>query len=222
MTSTNTTSVKTCEVNALAIKLNKPQLPELCRRFLYGQLNPHSLISPEDVFIDDCPPIRNRILHYHSGHAIFYAPSEDSGVNGMHYETIHSNPKWRNKCPRYDTVLIQNGNSDDVMGGMLVGRVLNFLSLTHSDICHNSALVEWFLPYGEKPDPVTGMWLVRPEQRDGKRHIGLVHTECIVRGCHLIGVYGKGLLPKDFHFSFSLDAFNLFYVNKYIRKNTLY
>ncbi|KAJ7802465.1 hypothetical protein B0H14DRAFT_2385472, partial [Mycena olivaceomarginata] len=38
---------------------------------------------------------------------------------------------------------------------------------------------------------------------------------CLLRGAHLIGVYGTAALPEDFHFSDSLDAFNIYFVNPY-------
>lgn len=94
------------------------------------------------------------------------------------------------------------------MSGMLVGRVRSFLSLVHDDTRYDTALVEQFLPPGDGPDPVTGMWIVRPEMRRGYRHISLVSTDCIVRGCqYLIGAYGKHRVPRDFHFTSSLDTF---------------
>lgn len=145
-----------------------------------------------------------------------YARSEDSGTTGMHTQTVRSHLRWRNGRPRYDTVLIQNGDDDDSVCGMLAGRVLSFFFFAYNDVRYDTALVEWFLPVGEEPDPITGMWVVQPEIRHGQRHVGLIHVETIVRECHLIGLYGKDRLPKDFHFSFSLDAFNTFYLNHYI------
>jgi hypothetical protein len=200
----------------LATLLNEPQLILLCRRFLYDQLHAELQISPDDVTLQDCPPFDGKISRYNSGCAIFQAPSEDCSSNGMHRETVRSHPHWQNNGPRRDTVLIQNGDDSDPMDGMLVGRVLSFLSFAYNDVRYDTALVEWFLPYGDKPDAITGMWLVKPEKRDGRRHVGLVHVECIVRACHLIGVYGKHHLPKDFQYTFTLDTFNLFYVNHYI------
>ncbi|KAI9573323.1 hypothetical protein HD554DRAFT_1171973, partial [Boletus coccyginus] len=44
----------------------------------------------------------------------------------------------------------------------------------------------------------------------------VISVKTILRGVHLIGVYGKEHLPVRFHFSESLTAFNAYYVNKYI------
>lgn len=133
----------------------------------------------------------------------------------MHREVIRSNPAWYGEYDRRDTVLVNNGTDDTRMGGMVVARVLHFLAFSVDDIRYPCALVEWFLPTGGAPDPVTGMWIVKPEKVRGKRTVGLVHLDCIVRACHLIGIYGKSRIPHDFHFSYSLDAFQAFYVNRY-------
>ncbi|KDQ60532.1 hypothetical protein JAAARDRAFT_126257 [Jaapia argillacea MUCL 33604] len=45
--------------------------------------------------------------------------------------------------------------------------------------------------------------------------MAVIHVESIARGAHLIGLYGLTFLPEDFHFSYTLDAFQAFYVNKY-------
>lgn len=202
----------------MAVHLHLPNLEELCRRFVYDQINQDDdALSSEDITLEDCPVIRSRISRYNSARAVFHAPSEISGKTGMHSEMIRSNPRWRNENHRYDTVLVQNGPEDHPkMRGMVVGRVISFLAFSHEDVRYRTALVEWFLPVNDEPDPVTGMWIVRPEVIRGRRNVGIIHVECIVRACHLIGVYGRHYLPIDFHFSYSLDAFQYFYVNHYI------
>ena len=37
-----------------------------------------------------------------------------------------------------------------------------------------------------------------------------------ISNTHLIGIYGSESIPVDLHFSESLDAFKVYYVNKYI------
>jgi len=59
------------------------------------------------------------------------------------------------------------------------------------------------------------MWIVTPEMGGQHRNIGLIRLDCIVRGCHLIGVYGTIRLPVDFHFPYTHNAFSRFYVNTY-------
>ncbi|KAH7904126.1 hypothetical protein BJ138DRAFT_1019557, partial [Hygrophoropsis aurantiaca] len=204
-------------VHRLGLELGHPILPQLIRRFLYDQLYPNDPVPGAEVPLDECPLFDGHISVYHSATATFYAPSELAGPGGMHREMIRANPAWRKAYPRFDTVLIQNGGEDDVMNGMIIGRVIRFLSFVHQETRYPCVLVEWFLPVGDGPDPLTGMWVVEPEVIDGVPTIGIVHTDCIFRACHLMPRFGGDTqLPYDFHFSYTLDAFQSFYLNKYI------
>lgn len=102
------------------------------------------------------------------------------------------------------------------MHGMTIWRVKAFLAFSFNDIRYRTALVKWFVSVDDQPDPVTWMWIVKPEATCGQYDICLVHVDCIVRACHLIGVYGRQFMPIDFHFSHALDAFHVYYVNYYI------
>ena len=65
------------------------------------------------------------------------------------------------------------------------------------------------------------MWIVEPEfNDDGDRVIGIIPLDSIIQACHLIGVYGDDLMPQDFHFLYSLDVFESFYVNHFIDYHT--
>ncbi|KDQ57972.1 hypothetical protein JAAARDRAFT_129255, partial [Jaapia argillacea MUCL 33604] len=127
---------------------------------------------------------------FHSAHTTFHAPTELSGPGGMYGEIIRSNPSWQNKYERYDTVLIKKDANGDGMQSMLVSHVMAFLSFTHNDICYPCALVEWFLLEGDAPNKVASMWVVKLEIEGGKRTIGLVHVDCIVRAIHLLILIG--------------------------------
>lgn len=75
--------------------------------------------------------------------------------------------------------------------------------------------------HGDSPDPNTGMWVVTPEmQLGGLKSQAIVSLDCIARAAHLLPVYGTALLPEDFHFSYSLDAFQSFFVNRYADHHT--
>lgn len=199
----------------------KDALPELISRFLFDQLYADDFyITGEEADLEDCPVFEGNVALYRSARATFYAPSELCGPEGMHSEMIRSHPSWYGQYARYDTVLIQNEEDDAVMGGMLVGRVLAFVGFTHDDIRYSAAVVEWLEPVGDAPDPVTGMWIVHPRLRGGVRELGLVHTDCIVRACQLIGVYGRERVPDKLHHSQVHDAFDLFYFNKYADYHT--
>ena len=74
-----------------------------------------------------------------------------------------------------------------------------------------------FTRVGEEPDDLTGMWMVQAEvSEDGSPVVSIIHTECILRGAHLIPIFGQDLIPSQLHFSDSLDAFAAFYVNQFI------
>ncbi|KAH9913279.1 hypothetical protein B0H21DRAFT_704034, partial [Amylocystis lapponica] len=152
---------------------------------------------------------------YRSASSTFYAPSELSGGGGMHREMIRSNPFWRNEYARFDTVLISTDPSRAGMCGMAVVRVVSIFAFTYDDVYYPCALVEWFELESEQPDAVTGLYVVKPDITDGERVVTLIHLDSIVRAVHLIGVYRATLIPTDFHFSYTLDAFDAFYVNKY-------
>ncbi|KAG6824485.1 hypothetical protein H0H92_006722, partial [Tricholoma furcatifolium] len=69
----------------LATHLNYPSLPILTRRFLYTTLNP-GFNLPEDE--NQLPFIHSKIYTYNSARAVFYAPSNASGLGGMYQERI--------------------------------------------------------------------------------------------------------------------------------------
>ncbi|KAH7904691.1 hypothetical protein BJ138DRAFT_1236212 [Hygrophoropsis aurantiaca] len=202
------------------VKLGQPSLPELLRRFLYDQLYPDDILSGAEVLLAECPILQGRLSAYYSASATFYAPSELAGPGGMHRELIRSNPAWLKSYPRFDTVLVQIGDADMPMRGMVIGRVLSFLSFVHDDVYYPCPLVHCFVPSGDAPDPLTGMWVVEPELVGDEPSIGLIHTDCIIRACHLIPRYGRWKLPLDFNFTYSLDTFKSFYLNKYADYHT--
>ncbi|KAJ7754298.1 hypothetical protein B0H14DRAFT_3096710 [Mycena olivaceomarginata] len=76
--------------------------------------------------------------------------------------------------------------------GMSVARVRLFFSFTHDGIDYPCALVGWFKKVGRSPDSETGMWIVEPEMK------------------------GVGYIPTGFRYTYSLDVFKSFHVNKYI------
>lgn len=188
----------------------------LCRRYLYDQIYNDPELLSDDIPLDACPEITRHIHIYASTSSVFYAPSEISGPGGMHRELIRCSDAWCQEYRRRDTILIQMNTQVDGFRGMLVGRVVTFMRLFHEDVSYPCVLVNWFVKRGEEPDAVTGMWVVEPELENGCPTFGIVPLNSVVRACHLIGVYGEEFLPSNFHFSYSLDAFQAYYVNHYI------
>ncbi|KAI0080515.1 hypothetical protein K474DRAFT_1704591 [Panus rudis PR-1116 ss-1] len=200
----------------LATHLNLPQLPVLIRRFLFEQLNTASDISGFDVDIEDCPPIPNSLYTYPSAISTYYSPSDPCGMGGMHRERIRSVPSWRSGAPRQDCVFIEKDPELPGFRGLHVARVLLFFQFKYFGRTFPCALVTWFSPVSDEPDEVTGMWIVEPDRDEqGRRAQAVIHLDSILRGAHLVGVAGRGFIPRDLQFSDSLDAFTRFYVNKF-------
>ena len=61
------------------------------------------------------------------------------------------------------------------------------------------------------------MWIVKPDlAKDGTHTMSVIHIDTIFRAAHLMPVYGNDAVPRYLSFTQSLDAFNSYYVNKYI------
>lgn len=175
---------------------------------------------PEDI---------TRIVHFmgkvhvhHSAVCRFFAPSDTCGARGMQRQTVRCNPKWKGKG-RFDTVFVSESDAPG-MEGMLIAQLHLLFSFhdAESGVDHECALVNWFPRLADSPDEATGMWVVgREEEEDhgeGGIHLPLqvISLATIVRGAHLLPVYGDGYLPEDFDHTHSLEAFRSFYVNQYI------
>lgn len=135
----------------------------------------------------------------------------------MRRETIRSTPSWRGQGERRDCVFVAIDESAEGFRALAALRVKLFFSFHYQGTDFPCALVEWFSPAFDGPHPDTGMWVVRPDaDEEGLRDTTVIHIDTIFRLAHLIPVYGDSTIPPDFHFSYSLDVFNAFFVNKYI------
>ncbi|KAI5987445.1 hypothetical protein EDD15DRAFT_2389481 [Pisolithus albus] len=183
------------DIHALAHHIQQPKLPQLTSHFLQFQLQDDTNPSNNDAAL---PDLSNSLVSvFHSAISTFYAPSDLSGLGCMHTECICSTPCWRKGHPRYDTVFLERDPDSPGMRGLYVGR--------------------WFSTISDGPDDDTGMWVVQPDlDADGQRELGVVHLHSMLRGAHLIPVYGHDCLPTDIQHTDSLDIFQAYYVNKYI------
>ena len=194
------------DIDTLALHIGEPRLHFFTCLLLSQQLN---------INVDDIPPLKTKISVFHSAVATFHAPSDPSGTHGMRRERIRSTPSWRGRgVPRRDCAFIVEDDNEPGMRGMGVVRILLFFSFRYNNKHYPCALVEWFKKVGL--DPVTGMWVVRPDNVREKRERSVLHLESFLRAAHLIPVFGTCTIPRDFHFLYSLDAFDAYYVNKYI------
>jgi hypothetical protein len=208
------TSDRMRNAGALAAELQEPRLPVLIRQFLYDQLYGSDL--DDEVPIDECPAIQGSVAVHHSARATFYAPSDHSGSSGMNCQMIRSNPSFGGRR-RYDTVLVKVDDREGFLG-MCVARIKAFMVIKHDKIPYETCLVEWYRPVSNEPHSDTGLWIVEPEpDAHGNPNADVIHVDCIVRPCHLIGVCGDQRLPRDLcESSPALDIFESFYVNHYI------
>ncbi|KAJ7712748.1 hypothetical protein DFH07DRAFT_872806 [Mycena maculata] len=194
---------------ALAERLNLPGLVPLIRHFLYSQINPDddNNIPLADIPLDDCPDVRSSIKVFPSAVAKFYAPSDQSGMRGMLRERIRAVHAWRGGAPRYDCVFVEG---DPDLPGFRASWLL-YLGITYP-----CALVTWFSSIGDEPCPDVGMWMVEPDlDHRGRRVMDIIHIDTILRGAHLIGIYGDSFFPRHFKYSDTLDRFEAFYINRY-------
>jgi len=97
---------------------------------------------------------------------------------------------------------------------MSIVRVMLFFSFEYNRVLYPCTLVEWFTKIGW--DSVTGLWVVHLDITHGKQDRTVLHVDSLLWGAHLIPVYSSEKLPLDFHYSYSLDAFEAYYINKYI------
>jgi len=104
------------------------------------------------------------------------------------------------------------------MRGLEVARVHLLFSFEAEGQVYPCALVHNFRKAYTDPDPDNGMWIVEPERTaDGSRLMSVVHLDSMVRAAHLLPVFGRpSPIPPQIKFSFALDSFSAFYVNKYI------
>jgi hypothetical protein len=195
-----------------------PEFVECIRRFLYDQLNPDAEMPGDQVNLRNCPAFDGEIKVFSLVLATYHAPSDHLGEGGMHQDIICCTPQWWGGAAQYDCILVAGGGSEvDPIGGLLVAHVLLFFSFRHQGHSYSCALVEWLLPISNKRNGLTGMWIVVPEVNAARQQVrAVISVKMILQGVHLVGVYGEELLPVTFHFSESLNAFNTYYVNKYI------
>jgi len=213
-------SAAVVSTDELAHLLDEPDLIDKLRSFSADQIrasDTNSDVSLVDNSDNQFPEIDNLITLYPSAVAIYFAPSDLSGIGGMHSERIRATANWRNEGPRYDTVFVNMNPNEDGMRGLDIARVKQFFSFRSQGRLYPCAIVQWYSRCGDEPDEDTGMWIVEPDVcEDGKSITDIIHLDTIVRSSHLIAVYGNKPLPKGIPLCYTLDLFHSYYVNKYI------
>ncbi|KAF7965204.1 hypothetical protein HWV62_45085 [Athelia sp. TMB] len=211
-------SAVSVDVRVLAEQLNQPNLKPLIQNFLHEQLNATAITNDVDPSSTQALPFFNeKINTYPSAQAIFYAPSDICGTGGMRRERIRAVPSWHKGPARYDTVFVETDAGADGMRALDVARIRSFFSFKFRGDLYPCALVHWLRRVEDAPDEDTGMWIVEPElDEDDQRLAAVIHLDTIFRAAHLIGIYGTTVIPKTLSYAHSLDAFDLYYINKYV------
>ena len=203
--------------DSIADTINQPDLTHLIQRFIHGRIPPDSDSEASSSTSSDLPEFHAKISIYSSAVATFYAPSDVSGIGGMRCERIHAIDAWRNGPGRYDCVFVNTNPTVDGMLGLDIARVRLLFSFKHEDTIFPCALVHWFSRVGNSPDECSGMWIVKPDLAEDGTHVAsVIHLDAIFRAAHLMPVYGNDAVPRYLSFTQTLDAFNSYYVNKYI------
>jgi hypothetical protein len=89
-------------------------------------------------------------------------------------------------------------------------------SFTLEEEIYPCALVEWFKKSSADPDPDVNMWTVEPKFRHGVRVASVVHLDAVLRGAHLLPVFGEAFVPQNLCYFDTLNVFRHYYVNKYV------
>ncbi|KAI9452097.1 hypothetical protein F5148DRAFT_986191, partial [Russula earlei] len=86
-------------------KIAQPDLlPKLIQQFIYNQQH-HNSHSESDISVSDLPICYGKITIYPSAVAMFYTPSDISGIGGMCSEHICTVKSWRKGPGCYNTIV---------------------------------------------------------------------------------------------------------------------
>ncbi|KIK26894.1 hypothetical protein PISMIDRAFT_94117, partial [Pisolithus microcarpus 441] len=99
----------------LTVELGLEHLPTIVEEFLLQQQNPDDCHGLDEVPLSECPTYGNKIAVINSAAALFYVPSDISGISGMQCEYICSCHLWQNGPPQYDCVFV---NTNPGLKGM--------------------------------------------------------------------------------------------------------
>ncbi|KAI6006244.1 hypothetical protein F5J12DRAFT_905734 [Pisolithus orientalis] len=178
----------------LVTELNIPQLLNILCHFLQLQLQ-HDDHNLEDVPLDEYPFYDGSFCVYNSASSTFYAPSDVSGLHGMHHKHIHCSPMWRNEGPHYDCVFVVTDPHAEGMLGLDVACVLCFFSQR------------------DGPDTNTGMWIVCTHNA---QDVTIIHINTIYHTAQLIPIYVSHQIdPASIKPNKSYDKFFYYYVNRF-------
>lgn len=167
--------------------------------------------------MDECPEFEGPVNVHYSAAATFYAPSDPSGQGGMRREHIRATPSWFGGPPRMDCAFVKDATINALSNPPDIVRILLFFSFDYGGQHYDCALVRSFEYSSPTVDEDTGMYVVRPSSvSDTPGFISVIPLTSIFRAAHLDPVYGTSYVPTHLQNYQSLDAFQSFFVNKFI------
>ncbi|EKM78548.1 hypothetical protein AGABI1DRAFT_41885, partial [Agaricus bisporus var. burnettii JB137-S8] len=133
-------------------------------------------------------------------------------------ERFRCTPQWRHSGPWRDCAFVVEDQDSPGFEGMNVVRLHLLFSFKHSGSSYPCALVEWFNKVWNHCDTDMGLWMVKPDLRGVHKrpYMSVIHLDMLLRAAHLMPIFGPCPMPVKFQFEWSLDAFQIFYVNQYI------
>ncbi|KAG2047655.1 hypothetical protein BDR06DRAFT_985095 [Suillus hirtellus] len=197
------------------LELGLPHLPFMIQEFIHNQHYSKDA-NPPEFDLATAQVFLGNLTIFNSAAALFHAPSDLSGMEGMRHEHIWATPSWRIGEPRHDCIFVNMGvDFNSPMNGLAVARVLCFFSFNYWISYYPCAIVHWYSYVHEEHDPDTGMYVVMPATTgDDIPDISIIHINCIFCAAHLIPVYGPDFIPKISPHN-SYDMFDSYYVNRY-------
>lgn len=201
-------------VTELAAELSLQHLPTILEEFLLQQLDAYDNCDSD---LPEWPTYGNKITVVNAAAALFYTPSDVSGIGGMRREYIRSCHSWQNGAPRCDCAFVNTDSGLKGMYGLDIVRILAFFSFVSQSKCYPCAVVRWFDRVGDKPDTDTGMRVVCPAfTAQCRPSVGVIHVDTLYRAVHLIPLYATRLVSRNLKPHHSYDSFTTFYINTFI------
>ena len=168
-----------CTLANISDTLGIPSLPTLLSNFLHEQLTIKDLNAP----------FMGKVFLYPSAVAMYYAPSDKSGIGRMLHEWIQSIGSWYGGPPRHDCIFISHDENLPSFRGLYVGQVLALLRVvTVEKIKYPAALISLFETTKDHPCLLMNMWKVQQVlDNAGKHMLKIVHLDTMFHGAHLVG-----------------------------------
>ena len=146
----------------LGHSLNELNFVDTLHSFTAKHNHAHSISDMSPIYdSDDEPPKFDELITlYPSAVTKYFAPSDLSGIGGMHSECVCATHIWRKEGPHYDTVFVNTNSDEDSMHGLDVTWVRQFFSFRCQGCIHPCAVIQWYSHYGDEPYEGIGMWVI--------------------------------------------------------------